>query len=65
MSVARYYRPDKNVEQAEFPGVPLRDIEQDEWNVIPAWLQASIDASDIYQKTKPDTTPRKRTDEEA
>lgn len=64
MAVARYYRADKNTDGGEFPGVPLRDLEADEWDLIPEWLQKSVDASGMYQKTNPDPTPRKPKNEE-
>lgn len=59
MAIARFYRADNNSEGAAFPGVPLRDIEKEEWEGYPAWLQESVDASDLYQKTNPHPTPRK------
>lgn len=58
MAVTRFYRADNNPEGATFPGVPLRDIDKEEWELFPAWLQESVDASDIYQKTNPHPTPR-------
>lgn len=46
-----------------FPGVPKRDLEQDEFDALPAWLQASVDASPMYKKSKPRTeTPDKPKD---
>ncbi len=65
MAIARYYVEDKNPDGAAFPGVPLRDIEETEFEQYPKWLQESVDASDIYRKTNP--TParvaRKTTEE--
>jgi len=58
MAVARYYREDKNPEGASFPGVPTRDVTDDEWELLPEWVRASVDASDLYQKTRPDTGRR-------
>lgn len=58
MAVARYYRADKNEGGASFPGVPLRDIDDDEWELLPDWLKASIDASEIYQKSNPSPVRR-------
>lgn len=60
---ARYYRQDNNPEGAEFPGVPLRDIETDEWELYPEWLRESVDASTLYQKTNPHPTPRAHREE--
>lgn len=58
MATARFYRADNNPEGASFPGVPLRDIEKDEWERYPEWLQASVDASTFYQKTNPHPVSR-------
>lgn len=63
MSVARFYRADKNESGASFPGVPLADISEEEWARLPAWLQNSVDASESYQKTNPAAAHRKRTDD--
>ena len=51
--IARYYDETKNPEGAALPGVPLRDITQDEYDALPAWLQASVDDSPMYRKTAP------------
>jgi len=60
MAIGRYYDEAKNPGGiASFPGVPLRDIEQAEFDEYPAWLQRSIDASEMYRKTNPNPTPRK------
>lgn len=56
MSIARYYVPEKQESDTFFrfiPGVPLRDITDDEFLSYPDYIQASIDASDLYRKTKP------------
>lgn len=50
--IARYYDASKNPEGATFPGVPLRDITESEWEAIPDWLKPSIDESKFYRKTK-------------
>jgi hypothetical protein len=36
-----------------FHGVPLADIPQSHWDTLPAWLQASVDESGMYRKSKP------------
>ena len=59
MGTARYYREDKQPGDMSFPGVPLADISDEEWETYPKWLQDSIDASDLYQKSNPSPTPRK------
>jgi hypothetical protein len=53
MAVARYYDASQNPEGAYFSGVPLRDIEQAEWDELPEHVQQSVDASPFYRKTKP------------
>lgn len=50
--IARYYDASKNEAGGYLPGVPLRDLTQDEYDALPAWIQASIDASGFYRKTK-------------
>lgn len=59
MAIARWYDETKNTSGGEFPGVPLRDLTEDEYTGYSAWLQASIDASPMYRKTNPSPTPRK------
>ena len=54
MPIARYYDESKN-DGGAFDGVPLRDLTEDEFAALPAWLQASVDASPLYRKTKPRT----------
>lgn len=53
MATARYYEEDKNPSGASFPGVPLSDIDEEEWAAYPQWLQDSVDNSPYYRKTKP------------
>lgn len=61
MAIARYYDESKNPDGAGLPGVPLRDLEDEEFASYPAWLQESIDAWPAYRKSKPrvahDTLP--------
>jgi len=51
--IARYYDEAKNPDGAHLPGVPLRDITEEEFDALPAWLQLSVDASPFYRKSKP------------
>lgn len=51
--IARYYDESKNSDGGSFPGVPLRDLTEEEFSSLPEWLQRSVDASPIYRKTKP------------
>lgn len=53
MTIARYYVAENNPEGRSFPGVPLDDISQERWESIPDHLRDSVDASDMYRKTKP------------
>jgi hypothetical protein len=55
MAVARYYDESKNPDGGALPGVPLRDLDDVEFDALPAWLQASVDAASFYRKTRPDT----------
>jgi len=63
--IVRYYDPSKNPDQAFFPGVPLRDIEADEWDALDKRMQESVDACPFYRKTPvretapPKTAPAK------
>ncbi len=53
MPIARYYDESKNEDGSAFDGVPLRDLNEEEFDAMPPWLQASVDASPLYRKTKP------------
>lgn len=59
MATAYYYDESKNPDGEIFPGVPLADLDDETFDSLPAWLQASVDASPMYRKT-PVPTPRKR-----
>ena len=48
-----YYDPSKNPGGASLDGVPLRDLTEEEFAELPNWLQASVDATPFYRKTKP------------
>ncbi len=48
MATARYYDASKNPEERAFDGVPLRDLTIDEFESLPTWLQASVDAAPFY-----------------
>lgn len=60
MSIARYYVESDETKGMHFPGVPLRDIDDDEFSSYPQWLQDSIDASPLYRKTKPKADDRRK-----
>jgi len=53
MATARYYDASKNPEERAFDGVPLRDLTEEEFEALPPWLQANVDAVPFYRKTKP------------
>jgi hypothetical protein len=43
------YLAEHNPGGAWFPGVPLRDLTQEEWANVPGWLKASCIASGMYE----------------
>jgi hypothetical protein len=51
MAPVRYLDTDKD-DGGVIPGVPKRDLEQDEYDALPAWLQASVDASPCLPQNK-------------
>ena len=51
--IARYYDAGNNPDGAALPGVPLRDMTEDEWTALKPWQQESADASTLYRKSKP------------
>lgn len=51
--IARYYDEKANPDGGALPGVPLRDLTQEEYDSYPAWIQASIDAHPMYRKSAP------------
>jgi hypothetical protein len=53
MPISRYYVPENNPSNAHFPGVPQDDIDDERWASIPPSIQADVDASNMYRKTKP------------
>jgi hypothetical protein len=55
MTIARHYDESKNPNGAFIPGVPLRDLEQEEYDALSDTEKAAVDGSDIYRKTKPVT----------
>ena len=54
-TIARYYDAEKNPDGGSLPGVPLRDLTEDEFAALPAWLQESVDAQPFFRKTKPES----------
>jgi hypothetical protein len=60
MATRLYYDASKNPDNASFPGVPLADLSDEQYDSYPEWLQRSVDASPLYRKTNPNPEPRKR-----
>ncbi len=53
MPIARYLNEANVQEGVFFPGVPLADITEEEFDALPKHLQEAVDASPMYRKTKP------------
>lgn len=53
MATARYFDADKYDGSQPRGGVPLRDIDETEWETYPQDIQASTDALPYFRKTKP------------
>lgn len=58
MAIARYYVADQHPNGTLIPGVPLRDLTDEDFDALSAWDQASVDAAPFYRKTNPQPTPR-------
>lgn len=61
--IAWYYNAAKNPDGHALIGVPLRDLTEADMAEFPDHTTASIDASDLYRKTKP-PAPKPDVDEE-
>ena len=61
--IARHYDASKNpgseAYPASIPGVPLADLDQATWDALPEYVQADVDASPMYRKTKPPTNTKR------
>lgn len=64
MPVARWFDKDKYDGSSPFGGVPVRNIDEEEWEAFPKHVQDSADALPYFRKTNPNPTPRKGTDEQ-
>jgi len=60
MAIARYFDASKHETGQFIPGVPLRDITDEEWATYPDDIQASVDRAPFFRKTKPDTAATRR-----
>jgi hypothetical protein len=58
MGTALYFDASKD-DGGMFPGVPKRDLTDEEFEALPKWLQASVEASPMYRRTNPSPAPRK------
>ena len=64
MATALYYEASKNPDGVFFPGVPLRDLTDDEYEALPEWQRREVDAAPFYRRTNPNPTRRKAEHEE-
>lgn len=56
--IAYKYHKARNQDEAyHFPGVPLRDITEDEFKALPKHLQQSVKASDMYSAYEEEEKP--------
>lgn len=53
MAIARHYDESKNPYGSFLPGVPLRDLTDEEYDALTDADKAAVDASPMYRKTKP------------
>lgn len=59
MGTAYYYQPENNPHNGSLPGVPLRDLTDEEVAQYPDYIKRSLEISPMYRKTNPNPTPRK------
>lgn len=61
MKIARYYAEQKNADGAHYPGVPQRDLTEEEFKALPEWIRNSIDGappeSRMYYKSARSAKP--------
>ena len=54
MATKYYYDEGKNEDGAQhIYGVPMADMTDEQYEALPKWLQAQVDASPMYRKTAP------------
>lgn len=58
MAPERYFDAEKH--DGSIPPVGLADIEKDEWDSLPAHVQATVDSLPYFRKTKPTQAPPSR-----
>jgi hypothetical protein len=65
MSTARHFDASK-YQDNYIPGVPMRDLTEDEWEALDDDQKATVDASPFFRKTAPagKTAARKADDKE-
>jgi hypothetical protein len=62
MAVARYFNAD-TYDGETFPPVGLADIDEAEWDALPAHVQATVDSLPYFRKTKPGPARAAKADE--
>ncbi len=62
MATARYFDEAKDDGTQHVYGVPMRDITDDEYDALPKWLKAQVDASPLYRKSAPTSAAKKKSD---
>lgn len=58
--IVRYYVADNNPGNGRIGVVPLSDLTQAQWDRLPEWDRAAVDASPMYRKTKPRGEPQEQ-----
>lgn len=59
--IARHYQAERNPQGTFFPGVPLRDVTEEEWEAVPDHIRRSVDEQQgerFYLKTGPNKPPK-------
>ncbi|HEU5013953.1 MAG TPA: hypothetical protein VFT66_15640 [Roseiflexaceae bacterium] len=50
--IAFTYKADQNPHEGTYPGVPLRDLTDDEFNALPNHIKRTVVGSKLYEKVK-------------
>lgn len=53
-AVVYFYHPQENPTNAFYPGIPLADLTQAQYDVLPQWAQAAVTGNDMYQAYPPE-----------
>ncbi len=66
MATVRFYVPPEDPAFGTyFVGIPARDLEQEEYDALTKMQKRDVDASPLYQKSKPSGKVAERRSEEA